>query len=444
MLRGARVLAQASMRRYSLAVDAASYRSLLDRIARTPEGFSFYRSSFEFSPVERPTGKPLTMNLSMILNAGPESAVAGVTTGNRFPGAPVLIAREMLAGSGFRGILINNRIANVAVPGGVERARRVASAAAAAFGLDSDQVLPSSTGIIGWAIPDDRMVEEVASLPGRSCSPRELAEAIMTTDRYPKLAVREAGGATILGVAKGAGMIEPHMATMLVFLMTDARVESSVLQRVISRVAERTFNRISVDGDESTSDTVLIIANGASDVEVTEAQLEEALTGLCGDLAREIVRNGEGTAHLLEVTVSGITDEAIADRLGRAVINSPLVKTAINGNDPNLGRIIAALGSELSAMDASRRPDTERLVIEIDGTRVYSDGAFRLDAAIEDQLSRRLRELEMNPTVVGYPQEVDPVRIRLDFDRSASSAGVMLYGSDLSHQYIVENAEYRT
>lgn len=384
------------------------------------------------------------MNLAMIHNTGPETVVAGVTTGNRFPGAPVIITRERLATAGFRSIIVNNKIANVAIPGGIEEALRVTSAAAEAFGLADEEVVPSSTGIIGWSLPTDEMVREVATLPEKRCSPREFAEAIMTTDRYPKLAVRDLGGARLLGVAKGAGMIEPNMATMLSFLITDARIEKNVLQRVLGRVVDRTFNRISVDGDESTSDTVLIIANGASGVEVDESLLEGALLELCGELALEIVRNGEGTAHVIEVAVAGVSSEQSADRIARAVVNSPLVKTAINGNDPNLGRIIAAIGSELSAIPQDRRPQTADLTIAIDGKPVYAAGAFRLDAEIEERLAARLLELQIDPTVEGYPQESDSVRIEIDFGNEAAAEPVTVIGSDLSHQYIVENAEYRT
>ncbi len=406
--------------------------------------YDLFRTTLSFTPVERPDGNAQEMNLAFLLNRGPEASVAGVTTKNRFPGAPVILTRRRLDIGGFRAILVNNRIANVAVPSGLDDARTVAAAAASAFSLAPETVLPSSTGIIGWRLPVAEMVASVESLPASPCSPREFAEAIMTTDRYPKIAVREIGDATVLGIAKGAGMIQPNMATMLAYIVTDARVEQQQLRQILSRVVTRTFNRISVDGDESTSDSVLAIANGASGASPAEDVLENAIAEVCSELALEIVRNGEGTAHVIETTVRGVSDESLADRIARAVVNSPLVKTAINGNDPNIGRVLAAVGAELARAEDRRRPRESDLTIAIDSIPVFSDGGFRLSEAIERTLTARLVELEFDATVSGYPQIREPVRIEIDFAGDTVATPITVIGSDLSHQYIVENAEYRS
>jgi glutamate N-acetyltransferase/amino-acid N-acetyltransferase len=435
------------MRRYSFGVDratvsdAASYHAYLDRSHSIPAGFSLFRTSCRFVPEERPDQDPTSMNIAMIHNDGPRSDVAGVTTGNRFPGAPVVLARRRLESGGFRSVLVNNRIANVATRNGVEDAIAVARAAADAFGVDHDRVLPASTGVIGWRLPVDAMIGAVAALPDHRCSPREFAEAIMTTDRYPKVESRTVGEATILGFAKGAGMIEPAMATMLAFIVTDAVIPEEVSRPILRRSVERSFNRISVDGDESTSDMVLLIANGASKRTVDPDQFESSLDHLCGVLAREIVRNGEGTSHIIEATVRGVPTTAIADRLARAVVNSPLVKTAIYGNDPNIGRIVGALGSELARLDDDRVA-TDRLRIAIGERTVYAEGAFRLDGALESALSAYLKDASFDETATGYPLYRDPVTIEVDF--ACGEADATVIGSDLSHQYIVENADYRT
>ncbi|HKK47700.1 MAG TPA: bifunctional ornithine acetyltransferase/N-acetylglutamate synthase, partial [Alkalispirochaeta sp.] len=325
---------------------AAEYRSYLAREAPVPRGFYFFTTSLVFVPPERPDAGEASMNVAVI-ESDPGAVTVGVTTRNRFCGAPVVLARERLPGGAVRAVVINNKVANVASPSGLTDARAVAAALARERQLPEEETLSVSTGVIGWSLPTEQMVAAVQGISSVPCGPVDVAEAIMTTDRYPKVAWERRRGATCLGVAKGAGMIEPNLATMLGFVMCDAHVERDVLDRVFRRVVARTFNTISVDGDQSTSDMVLCTANGASGAELSEEDLEELLLPVCRSLAREIVRNGEGTAHMMEVRVRGVGDHQLARRIGTHVVNSPLVKTAVYGNDPNVGRILAAVGDAL-------------------------------------------------------------------------------------------------
>ena len=420
---------------------APAYRAHLLRETAIPQGFRFHATSLEFVPPERPDAGRATMNLAFIGSDTPATAV-GVTTRNRFCGAPVTIARERLPQGRLQGLVVNNKVANVASATGVDDARRVAAATAARFGYPEAAVLPVSTGVIGWSLPVPAILAAVEELPGTECHPLDVAEAIMTTDRYPKLAWERREGVTCLGIAKGAGMIEPNLATMLGFIVCDADVDRDTLERVFRRVVDRTFNTISVDSDQSTSDMVVALANGASGRTIDEEALEALLEPVCRTLSREIVRNGEGTTHVLDVTVRGMPEPALARNIGRHVVNSPLVKTAVFGNDPNVGRILGAAGDALATWDPEGTVDGGRLEIAIHGETVYRDGAFRLDGAVEARLAERLRSAAMDPAVHGYPQDTGSVGIVLDF--RAGDAVAAVCGSDLSYEYIRENADYRT
>ncbi len=384
------------------------------------------------------------MNVAVI-ESDPGAVTVGVTTRNRFCGAPVVLARERLAAGTVRSLVINNKVANVAAATGLTDARTVAAALARERKLPEEEVLSVSTGVIGWSLPVEHIVAAVHGISAVPCGPVEVAEAIMTTDRYPKVAWESRRGATCLGVAKGAGMIEPNLATMLGFIMCDARVERNLLDRVFRRVVARTFNTISVDGDQSTSDMVLCTANGASGVELSEEELEELLTPVCRTLAREIVRNGEGTAHMIEVHVRGVPDEQLARRIGSQVVNSPLVKTAVYGRDPNVGRILAAVGDALDTWDPQNTVDVSALTVAIAGRSVFEAGAFRLDGEVERDLAEFLHTTAMDPALIGYPQDVPAVPIVLDFGGvEPEEVETVLVGSDLSYEYIRENADYRT
>ncbi|WP_157703038.1 bifunctional ornithine acetyltransferase/N-acetylglutamate synthase [Alkalispirochaeta alkalica] len=504
----------------SAARPGESWREVLDRRALVPRGFRFFRRSLTFIPAERPGSPPSSMTISCLHNQGPEFSAAAVTTTNRFPGAPVILARERLSRGRLQAILVNTKVANVAAPGGLEAARQVAAAGARLFSLPPEEVLSVSTGVIGWSLPLEEMLREIPALPQGGCGVGGFAEAIMTTDRYPKAGwvslgegghgvadtgadpgadIRTGGGAgtqgdpcgegtgegrggaasrvgrasrvatasrvgrasrvatasrgstasengtapVILGVAKGAGMVEPHLATMLAFFVTDASVPPETLGRVLRRVTEKSFNRLSVDSDQSTSDMVVALANGASGRSVDEAELEAAWQPLADRLALEIVRNGEGTSHVIEVVLRGFPCATLARDVGRHVVNSPLVKTAIFGNDPNVGRILMALGDGLSRYDHRGVIDPSGLVMTIAGREVYREGAFLLDQETEDLLCASLRAAAMDPLLAGVPQDRGTVPIVLDFPGN-DREDVRVIGSDLTDEYLRVNADYRT
>jgi glutamate N-acetyltransferase / amino-acid N-acetyltransferase len=424
-------------------------KNLVDTVT-VPRGFRFFVDSFTFSPRERPEAPPLTMNVAAVVSDREGTGAVGVTTRNRFPGAPVRLARERLPGGALRGIVVNNRISNVASPGGYDAAVTVAGALEKVFNLPEGETLSVSTGIIGWQLPLSAMVASVEQLPRREGTIVDFARAIMTTDRYPKAVSRtNPSGATMAGVVKGAGMIEPNMATMLGFFMTDAVVEQTVLESVFRRVVEDTFNTISVDSDQSTSDMVVLLANGESGQKLTETELEELLLPVAEELVLHIVRNGEGAAHVMEVTVHGIADRDLAGRIGKHVVNSPLVKTAVYGNDPNVGRILAALGDALDRNDPEGKIDPAALRIEMFGEVVYRDGAFQLDGRRERLLSDALAASAFDPELKGCPQIRDNVVIELFFGPAGDSAdgdvpSCRVLGSDLSYEYVRENADYRS
>jgi glutamate N-acetyltransferase/amino-acid N-acetyltransferase len=261
----------------------------------------------------------------------------------QFPGAPVKVGRSRLAEGGpLNAIVINNKVSNVCSGGdGVADAEMVCSAVAKALNLDSGKtVLPSSTGVIGWRLPAKELANDIVPKAAenlQSDSILSAAKAIMTTDRYPK--VRSAtlsNGARVVAIGKGAGMIEPNMATMLVYVLTDATVPKATLQSMLSDVVNKSFNSISVDGDESTSDTAVLVASNQLPLE-DESEFKAALEGVCVGLAADIVRNGEGTAHVMRVRIDNFPGTDLeARRLGRHIVNSPLFKCAVHGNDPNV------------------------------------------------------------------------------------------------------------
>jgi glutamate N-acetyltransferase/amino-acid N-acetyltransferase len=334
---------------------------------------------------------------------------------------------------------VNNKVSNVGVPGGLDDAYRLTGALEELSGKGSWVSL--STGVIGWRLPVERMVEELPALRAKRETARgvELAEAIMTTDRYPKLKRVDLGKGSVFGIAKGAGMIEPNLATMLSVVLTDFELSREELSRLLRGSVEKSFNRIGVDGEQSTSDVVLLISSGTAGP-VDSAEFGLALDKVTGELSRQVVRNGEGTAHVVRVEVRGISGKGRALYLARRVSNSPLVKSAIYGNDPNVGRILMALGDGLSDLD--EEGSLENLTIEIDGTAVFTAGHFVLDPEKEKALSESLRASAMDPGLKGYPQHDREVSIVVDF--GDGTPGEAVYGSDLSYEYVRENADYRT
>lgn len=289
------------------------------------------------------------LDLGLICSERPAAAAAIFTT-NAFPAAPILVSRAHLKESrhSVRAILVNAGNAN-AVTGepGLAAARRSASELAHAVGCPLDQIFLSSTGVIGRPLPVDKIAAAiprlVAGLSAENTS--TFARAIMTTDTFPKVAASEVDGVRILGFAKGAGMIHPNMATMLSFVMTDAKVEAEDLDKALREAADRSFHSITVDGDTSTNDTLVVLANGASGITLKPAVFQEQLTAVCVDLAKAIARDGEGATKFVELVIEGAPSDQAARDIGRTIARSPLVKTAIYGGDPNWGRLICAVGN---------------------------------------------------------------------------------------------------
>jgi glutamate N-acetyltransferase/amino-acid N-acetyltransferase len=323
--------------------------------------------------------KAKKVDLALVFSRLPCSA-AGMFTQIATRAAPVIINEEKLRSGQAQAVIINSGNANACTgKQGFTDARTMSAAAAAALGIDDDLVLATSTGVIGWPLPIDRIVAATPTLVSR-LGPGSLsaARAIMTTDAFPKTAkVEIAVGrerAMIAGIAKGAGMIHPDLATMIAVLTTDAAVEPGVLKRALAAAVDVTFNRISVDGDTSTSDSVFLLANGASGMKPIDRPgrrydaFVQGLTEVTADLSRLIVRDGEGAERVIEVAVRGARSSAEAKEVGRTVMTSTLVKTAFHGAELNWGRISAAVGRSGAEVD----PD--RLCISIGDVEVVHDG----------------------------------------------------------------------
>ena len=372
------------------------YLKALEDNAELPEGFRIATSDLTFIPMEAEEMGELPMRMTIIYMDEPSDMVAAVFTQNAFPGAPVRIGRRRFAEAvQLQAVVVNNKISNVSPPdadGGVAASERLCEELASNLNLagGAKAVLPSSTGVIGWRLPVEDMVRalpEPGELKGGSAVPA--ARGIMTTDRYPKLSSKTfPNGAKLLGIAKGAGMIEPNMATMLSFLMTDVSIERAELQSMLEECVASSFNAISVDGDESTSDSVVLMSSGLSSGEVSREEFKLALQEVCCDLAAQVVRNGEGTRHVIRVSVCGADTDDVARKVGKAVVNGPLFKSAVAGNDPNVGRLIGKVGQALGAAGARMAQDC---ICKIGGETIFEHGQFRLDTAKERRLSSHLK-----------------------------------------------------
>jgi glutamate N-acetyltransferase/amino-acid N-acetyltransferase len=363
-----------------------------------------------------------TLDLTVIYSTV-RARAAAMFTRNRFPGAPVIVGRDHISDGFAQALVINSKNANVAMgQTGIDHAAETCRIVGEELGIDARDVLPFSTGVIGRPLPMDKIRAGLRGIRDQ-LKPNNLAlaaQAIMTTDKYPKYTSRQIGSATIAGIAKGAGMIEPNMATMLVYLMTDAGLPGSALRRMLRRVVNRTFNSMSIDTDTSTSDTVVLMANGLAGA-VNSKQFESALYEVCEYLTREIARNGEGATKLITVDASGASTKAQAKRVAKLVVNSPLVKTAVYGCDPNWGRVIMAVGK---SFDNSIAPG--RVTIRFGEAKVFELGS-PVDCNLE-----ALREY------LGQSE----VTIAVDLGIGKASARV--WGCDLTEGYIKENAYYTT
>jgi glutamate N-acetyltransferase/amino-acid N-acetyltransferase len=348
---------------------------------------------------------------------------AGLFTRSLFAGSSVTISQQRLAAGWARGVVVVASNANVATGAqGHQDALAVAEQAGRAAGIEPEEMLIASTGVIGRRYPMDRLESHLRSIDPSAFTTTidGFARAIMTTDTVPKTAERALGESRLVGVAKGVGMIEPHLATMLAFVFTDAEMAGAELSRAWRDAVAVSFNSLSVDGDTSTSDTAVVFANGAAGP-VDPELFGKQLTDLCLDLTRQLARDGEGATKLLVVTATGARDHDQARRVAKSILNSPLVKAAVHGADPNWGRVAMAIGK----CEADTDIDPDRITIRFGSLELYPTppGPAELD---------RLR------TIMG----AEEVHIGVDLGVAAGSATV--YGCDLSAEYVRINADYTT
>jgi glutamate N-acetyltransferase/amino-acid N-acetyltransferase len=364
------------------------------------------------------------------------AAVAGVFTQNRFAAAPIQVCRKHLgAGTAIRALVVNTGNANAGTgAAGIDAARATCEATARLLGVTAEAVLPFSTGVIMEPLPVDRVLaglpRAVAALDARNWL--HAAEAIMTTDTVPKAASRrlEIGSTavTLTGIAKGAGMIRPNMATMLGFIAMDVGVANDALQAMVRHATERSFNRITIDGDTSTNDSFVVIASGTGRLRVGAPRdpqcgaVRDALAEVAGELAQAIVRDGEGATKFIEVRVDEAVSDDEAAQVAYAVAHSPLVKTAFFASDPNLGRILAAVGNAGIA-----DLDPERVQLYLDDVWVVRDGGRHPQYQEAD-----------GQRVMKQPE----IRVHLKLGRGGAST--LVWTTDLSHDYVSINADYRS
>jgi glutamate N-acetyltransferase/amino-acid N-acetyltransferase len=397
---------------------------------KLPLGFRF---SSVYCGLRRAENNQRRDDLGLIVSGGPASAVA-VFTQNRVQASPVKLARRHLQLSrGVAGaILVNAGNANCATRTGDRAAMDCCRAVAKRLMLPVAQVLPASTGVIGVELDSKLILKALPQLiEGLSESKfDDVSRAIMTTDLVPKVAYAEValrrGVVRIAGMTKGSGMIQPRMATTLGFVLTDARVSPAVLRGILARANERSYNRLSVDGDTSTNDTVVLLANGASGVVLDPKRddrdaLEAGVGAVMESLAQQIARDGEGATRLIAIHVAGASDDRAAAQIARAIANSPLVKTAMAGADPNWGRIICAAGNAGVAFDPSKAD------IDLQGTAVCRGGLAAPFS--ESELKKKL--------------EAPECEIRFTI-RGKGKGAARFWTCDLTEGYIRINASYRT
>ncbi|MCM1969304.1 MULTISPECIES: bifunctional glutamate N-acetyltransferase/amino-acid acetyltransferase ArgJ [unclassified Streptomyces] len=357
-------------------------------------------------------------DLALVVNRGPSRAAAGVFTSNRVQAAPVRWSRRVLADGRISAVVLNSGGANACTgPAGAEDARAMAERTALAVEAAPDEVAVCSTGLIGVRLPMDRVTAGITAAADR-LSPEggeEAAVAIKTTDSVHKTAVASGPGWTVGGMAKGAGMLAPGLATMLVVLTTDADASAEVLDSALREAVRTTFDRVDSDGCMSTNDTVLLLASGSSGIAPDPAELTAAVHTVCRDLALQLVADAEGASKEIEVAVVGAASEADAVEVGRSVARNNLLKCALHGEDPNWGRVLSAIGTTSAVFDA------DRLDVAINGVRVCRDGAAG-ESRDKVDLSGR--------------------RIALTVDLRSGDSSAVIWTNDLTAEYVHENSAY--
>ena len=390
----------------------------------TPKGF---RAAAVASGIKKAKG---ALDLALIVCDAPGASAAGVFTTNRAAAAPVLLCRQNLKKNRgrARAIIANAGNANACTGrAGAAVAEQTGKAVAQLLGLRPDQVFVSSTGVIGTLLDVDLILKQLPTLKENLSveNASEVARALMTTDRFPKSAVLRSkiGGktVTVAGMAKGAGMIHPNMATMLSYITTDAAIAPAALQKMLRAAVDASFNRITVDGDTSTNDSVVALASGESGAAIRPGtpdakKFQQGLTEVCQTLAQMIVKDGEGATKIARMEVRGARSASDAERVARAVANSPLVKTALAGGDPNWGRIVCAAGYSGAAIDASK-------------VDVRVNGLY---------LCRRGVHAGFDETAAKNELDKSELTIRLDLHQGKAEAWV--WTCDFTHEYIRINA----
>ena len=381
-------------------------------------------------------------DVSVIVSTEPGTTSAAVFTQSLFAGASVLIDREIAHRADARAMVTVAKNANVATGAtGDANARELRSMAAQLAGVEPEQTLVASTGVIGRLYPMDLLRDAFSTMttaaqeapdsaPGGGADALAAAQAMMTTDTHPKTATAAIAGsaASVVGIAKGVGMIEPNMATMIATICTDAAIPAAVLDEEFRAVVEESFNSLSVDTDTSTSDTAVILASGAAGP-VDRAAFRAALSEVCIELTRQLARDGEGATKLLVVDVRGARDRDQAKRVAKAILNSPLVKTAVHGADPNWGRVAMAIGK----LGYAGGPDQD---IDPAGVRIVF-GELETYPAFPGEAE--LAQL----TEIMSAEEVH-IRVELGITATDSAGRARVYGCDLTREYITINADYTT
>ena len=359
------------------------------------------------------------LDLTLIENQGPYFQAAAVFTSNKIVAAPVIWSRQVAKEGIVRAVVLNSGGANACTgPQGFIDTHRTAEHVAKLLDISSGEVVVCSTGLIGELLPMQKIMDglDAVSLKMDNKGLKDSALAIMTTDSVPKIASEEMNGMNFAGIAKGAGMLAPALATMLSVVMTDAIVSNNA-QEIFERVTDRTFNRIDSDGCTSTNDTVLFMASGASGIGISDEELEETLMNVCGSLAQQLIADAEGSTKSVAIRVINANSEKDAVEIGRACARNNLLKAAIFGGDPNWGRVLAAVGTANALMD----PLT--IDVKLNGVQVCTNSAPEADK-----------------TLVSFEnREVD---ILIDLKFGTSSATILT--NDLSHYYVHENSAYST